>query len=232
MPPSIPPNCVGKLLSLELIMQIEKQHIIHWIDLCAQTYQENKIYLDELDSDLGDGDHGFNISRGFSSAASDLVQLQKQSISTIFKNTGLTLRVYSGGASGIFYSTFFFCASNAVGSRTHLTLAQLLDALRQGCEGVISRGRALRGDKTMCDVWLPTLETGKAQLEIGLAESEVLDMMKEIAEESAVSTVDMQAKKGQARQLGKKSIGYQDPGATSSLLMIKALVSTLKTELG
>ncbi|NGZ14732.1 dihydroxyacetone kinase subunit L [Vibrio aestuarianus] len=212
-------------------MQIEKQHIIHWIELCAQTYQENKVYLDELDSDLGDGDHGFNMSRGFSSAANHSAQLQKQSISTILKNTGLTLRVYAGGASGIFYSTFFFCASNAVGSRTHLTLSQLLDALRQGCEGVISRGRALRGDKTMCDVWLPTLETGKTHLESGLADNEVLEMMQKIAEESVVSTVDMQAKKGRARQLGKESIGYQDPGATSSLLMLKALVNTLKTDL-
>ncbi|ASU21266.1 dihydroxyacetone kinase subunit L [Vibrio qinghaiensis] len=211
-------------------MQIEKQHIIQWIALCAQTYREHQIYLDELDSDIGDGDHGFNMSRGFSSAANNLDQLHKQSISTILKNTGLTLSMHLGGAGGMFYSTFFFCASNAVGNRTHISLEQLIEVLKQGTEGIISRGRANKGDKTMCDVWLPTLEAIKS-LEAGVSDEEVLERMQKAAEESAVSTVDMQAKKGRARRLGKDSVGYQDPGATSTLLMIKALGIALKSKL-
>ena len=213
------------------MMQIEKQHIIDWIERCAKTYQENQVYLDGLDSDIGDGDHGFNMSRGFSAAAKDLEALHKQSISTILKNTGLSLRMYLGGASGIFYSTFFFCASQSAGSRTHLSLAQLFDALKHGAEGIVTRGKAQKGDKTMCDVWLPALEVAKSQAETALSTDELLDQVLKVAQEAAISTLDMQAKKGRAQQLGKESIGYQDPGATSTLLMIEALITTLKNKL-
>ncbi|MBR9786652.1 MAG: dihydroxyacetone kinase subunit L [Vibrionaceae bacterium] len=212
-------------------MQIEKQHIIHWLELCHSTYQENQTYLDELDSDIGDGDHGHNLSRSFAAVAKELDALQKQSISTILKNTGLTLRMYLGGASGIFYSTFFFCVSNSIGSRTHLSPTQLFEALKHGADGIAARGKAKQGDKTMYDVWAVALETAKSHSNSELTVDEFLDVVLKSAETAAISTVDMEAAKGRAQQKGKESVGHQDPGATSSYLMIKSLVTALKSEL-
>lgn len=212
-------------------MQIEKQHIIHWLKLCGIAFQENRAYLNELDSDIGDGDHGNNLSRGFAAVAKELEVLQKQSISTILKNTGLNLRMYVGGDGGMFYSTFFFCVSRSIGSRTHLSLPQLLDALKHGTDGIAARGKAKKGDKTMYDVWVTTQESAKELASDEIADDELLEVILNNAELAAVSTVDMEATKGRAQHKGKESIGYQDPGATSSYLMIKSLVTALKSEL-
>lgn len=204
-------------------MQIEKNQIINWLELCAQSYAENQDFLTDLDRDIGDADHGLNMNRGFKKVAETLPTVEKQNISTILKNTGMTLLSSVGGASGPLYGTLFIRSAASVGTREQLSFEELIDALKSGVDGVISRGKAEQGDKTMCDVWLPVLNTTKAQLESGVSPDHLLDEMVELAEKSAVSTIEMQAKKGRASYLGERSIGHQDPGATSSLLMIKAL---------
>ncbi len=204
-------------------MQIEKQHIINWLELCAVSYEENQDFLTDLDRDTGDADHGLNMNRGFKKVKETLPKVEKQNISTILKNTGMTLLSSVGGASGPLYGTLFIRTAASVGSRESLTFQELIDDLKSGVDGVISRGKAEQGDKTMCDVWLPVLNEMKTSLEGGTSPDHLLDEMVEVAEKSATSTIEMQAKKGRASYLGERSIGHQDPGATSSLLMIKAL---------
>ncbi|MGF1724881.1 dihydroxyacetone kinase subunit DhaL [Photobacterium nomapromontoriensis] len=204
-------------------MQIEKNQIINWLELCAVAYEENQDFLTDLDRDIGDADHGLNMNRGFKKVAETLPKVEKQNIATILKNTGMTLLSSVGGASGPLYGTLFIRTAASLGTREQLSFAELIDALKGGVDGVISRGKAEQGDKTMCDVWLPVLNTTKASLESGISPDHLLDEMVEIAEKSAVSTIEMQAKKGRASYLGERSIGHQDPGATSSLIMIKAL---------
>lgn len=208
-------------------MQIEKQQIINWLELCAKTYADNQDFLTDLDRDIGDADHGLNMNRGFTKVAQTLPKVVEQNIATIFKNTGMTLLSSVGGASGPLYGTLFIRAAAAVGSREQLSLDELVDVLKSGVEGVISRGKAELGDKTMCDVWLPVLNGAKSMLESGASKEHFLDELVSIAEKSAVATIEMQAKKGRASYLGERSIGHQDPGATSSLLMIKALRQAL-----
>ncbi|CAH1540041.1 dihydroxyacetone kinase subunit L [Vibrio owensii] len=204
-------------------MQIEKNQIINWLELCAQSYAENQDFLTDLDRDIGDADHGLNMNRGFKKVAETLPSVEKQNIATILKNTGMTLLSSVGGASGPLYGTLFIRTAASVGTREQLSFEELIDALKSGVDGVISRGKAEQGDKTMCDVWLPVLNTTKSQLESGISPGHLLDEMVDLAEKSAVSTIEMQAKKGRASYLGERSVGHQDPGATSSLLMIKAL---------
>ncbi|USD67716.1 dihydroxyacetone kinase subunit DhaL [Vibrio sp. SCSIO 43136] len=204
-------------------MQIEKKHIINWLELCAQTYQEQQDFLTDLDRDIGDADHGLNMNRGFKKVAENLPKVAEQNISTILKNTGMTLLSSVGGASGPLYGTLFIRSAAAVGSREQLSYEELIDVLKGGVDGVISRGKAEQGDKTMCDVWLPVLESAKEAIGKGAQGEDLLNTMVETAEKSAVATIEMQAKKGRASYLGERSIGHQDPGATSSLMMVKAL---------
>lgn len=151
-------------------MQIEKNQIINWLELCAQSYAENQDFLTDLDRDIGDADHGLNMNRGFKKVAETLPSVEKQNIATILKNTGMTLLSSVGGASGPLYGTLFIRTAASVGTREQLSFEELIDALKSGVDGVISRGKAEQGDKTMCDVWLPVLNTTKSQLESGISQ--------------------------------------------------------------
>lgn len=204
-------------------MQIEKTHLINWLELCAQTYAENQDLLTDLDRDIGDADHGLNMNRGFKKVSEIVPNIEKQNIAAILKNTGMTLLSSVGGASGPLYGTLFIRAAATVGTREQLSFEELIDALKGGVDGVIARGKAEQGDKTLCDVWLPVLSHTKAQIAEGASEAQMWNDMVTMAEKSALATIEMQAKKGRASYLGERSIGHQDPGAVSSLLMIKAL---------
>lgn len=209
-------------------MQIEKQHIVNWLALCAKAFDDNQKFLTDLDRDIGDSDHGQNLNRGFKLVAQNLPKVEKQNISTILKNTGMALHSNVGGASGPLYGTLFVRAAATVGTREQLSFEQLVEALKSGVDGIISRGKAEVGDKTMCDVWLPVIEVAMTLSASGCSADKVLDKMIDAAEKGAVSTIEMQAQKGRASLLGETSIGHQDPGATSSLLMIKALAQAIR----
>ncbi|WP_117232860.1 dihydroxyacetone kinase subunit DhaL [Vibrio maerlii] len=209
-------------------MQIEKQQIVNWLSLCAKAYDENKDFLTDLDRDLGDSDHGLHINRGFKIVSDNLPTFEKQNISTILKNTGMTLLYNVGGASGPLYGTLFVRAAAAVGTREQLSFEELIESLKSGVDGIVARGKANVGDKTMCDVWLPVIEQMRSQIATGAHIDSLLECMVATAEKGAVSTIEMQASKGNASTLGKRSIGHQDPGATSSLIMIKALAQAMK----
>lgn len=204
-------------------MKIQNKHIIAWLNRCAINLAEQQDFLTDLDRDIGDADHGLNMNRGFSAVKATLPDIERQHIGNILKNTGMKLLSSVGGASGPLYGTLFIRASATVGARTELSMGEWLDCLEEGVAGVIARGKAEQGDKTLCDVWVPVLSAAKSNLQAGMSEASLLTTMVQDAATAVNNTINMQAKKGRASYLGARSVGYQDPGATSSWLVIKAM---------
>jgi len=204
-------------------MKIHNKHIIAWLEHCAVYMAEQQDFLTNLDRDIGDADHGLNMNRGFAAVKAILPEIERQHIGNILKNAGMKLLSSVGGASGPLYGTLFIRTSAAIGVRTELSIEEWLDCLQEGISGVIARGKAEQGDKTLCDVWVPVLHAAKVNLQAGMSESELLRVMEQDAVTAVNNTINMQAKKGRASYLGARSVGHQDPGATSSWLMIKAM---------
>lgn len=199
---------------------ITKAQVLRWIELSRQAMDEQRDYLTELDTAIGDGDHGLNMQRGFTKAAEKVAAVADKDIGTILKTLGMTLLSQVGGASGPLYGTFFMKATLPANGKQAISLEELIAMLKAGMEGVIARGRAEAGDKTLCDVWLPVLQFLE---NADLPTAQRLQSAVEIAEESVAATIPLIAKKGRASYLGERSQGHQDPGATSSYYLIKAL---------
>ncbi|OQX28664.1 MAG: dihydroxyacetone kinase subunit L [Spirochaeta sp. LUC14_002_19_P3] len=199
-----------------------------FFDKLAQTYSENEEYLTDLDSAIGDADHGVNLKRGFTAAQKQLAETEQNSIGDLLKTVSMQLIKTVGGASGPLYGTFFLKASMAAGNARELDAVQLCKAFEEGVAGLIARGKAEVGDKTMIDTWVPAMEAMKEAAKN--APSSVREMLVQgaaAAETGMKSTVDIIAKKGRASYLGERSRGHQDPGATSSYLMLKTAAETL-----
>lgn len=145
-------------------MKISKQQILKWLELCQQVMDEKRDYLTELDTVIGDGDHGLNMQRGFSKAIEKAKTVEDKDIGTILKTVGMTLLSQVGGASGPLYGTFFIKAAQSTNAKEALSFSDLLLCLEQGVEGIVQRGKAEIGDKTMCDLWLPLLEELKKRI--------------------------------------------------------------------
>lgn len=196
---------------------------VKWIKSLQQVYAEHKDYLTQLDSDIGDADHGINMDRGFTMVSKELDNQPPKSIYTALMTTSRTLIKTIGGASGPLYGTFFLELAKALKGIDEATLPEVADAFKAGVDGVIKRGKASPGDKTMLDVLLPAVETmQKNSQEEGVTNSEVMREVVAVAEKGVENTIEMVAKKGRASYLGERSRGHQDPGATSSYYMLKA----------
>lgn len=197
----------------------------HWLARSAVVLQEQKDWLTDLDREIGDGDHGVNMARGFAKAVEKIQPLPPETLpAEIFKTVGMTLLSSIGGASGPLYGTFFIKAAQAAGQQTQWDTATLAAIFRAGTDGIIARGKAEGGDKTMVDVWLPVcsgLENSTLDL------STALNFAAETANHAMQATAPMLAKKGRASYLGERSIGHIDAGAASSYLIIQALADTL-----
>ncbi|MDG4947998.1 dihydroxyacetone kinase subunit DhaL [Actinobacillus equuli subsp. haemolyticus] len=208
-------------------MAISKQQILQWLENCNQVMTEQRDFLTQLDTEIGDGDHGLNMQRGFSKALEKVATVSDKDIGTILKTVGMTLLSQVGGASGPLYGTLFIKGSQVANGKEQLTFEELISIFKAGVEGIVARGRAELGDKTMCDVWLPLLDE-LAQADHTQPEAVLLDQAVEKAKNFANATVPMMAKKGRASYLGERSIGHADPGATSSYYLIKALAAAVK----
>lgn len=210
-------------------MVIIKEQIIRWLEKVADVMRDNKEYLTELDSAIGDADHGINMNRGFSKVKEQLPKIAENDIGTILKTIGMTLMSSVGGASGPLYGTLFMRCGMALASKEQLDTADLLTLLKSGTEGILQRGKPNLGDKTMYDVWEPAVESfEKSAAGNGNSLIASLEEAVRTADEAKTATIDMLAKKGRASYLGERSIGHQDPGATSSYLMLNALLETLQ----
>ncbi|RMG97373.1 MAG: dihydroxyacetone kinase subunit L [Chloroflexi bacterium] len=211
-------------------MVVTKPQIVRWLEKVAAVLDENKEYLTQLDSAIGDADHGINMSRGFGKVMEKLPGVADKDIGNILKTTGMTLISSVGGASGPLYGTFFMRSGMAMAAKEELSDQDLYQLLKAGVDGIVQRGRAQPGDKTMYDAWLPALEAMKNKLEDGADLLAALKTAVAAAEQGMKNTIPMQAKKGRASYLGERSIGHQDPGATSSYLILNALLETLQEQ--
>lgn len=202
---------------------------MQWLQRYAAVLNENKEYLTQLDSAIGDADHGINMVRGFGKVMEKLPTVADKDIGNVLKTTGMALISSVGGASGPLYGTFFMRSGMAVGTKEELSDEDLFALLSAGTDGILQRGRPQLQDKTMYDMWQPALAAMRAALDAG---SDTLTALRETvatAEKAMKATIPLQARKGRASYLGERSIGHQDPGATSSYLMLKTLLETLES---
>jgi dihydroxyacetone kinase-like protein len=212
----------------EHAMAVTKQQVVQWLEHTAAVLSDNKDYLTQLDSPIGDADHGINMNRGFKAVLTKLPSVADKDIGNILKTTGMALISSVGGASGPLYGTFFMRSGASALSKEELTNEDLLQLFLDGVEGIVQRGRPQLGDKTMFDAWAPALEAMQAAL---INRNDTVAAMRSVlaaAEQGMKNTIPLQARKGRASYLGERSIGHQDPGATSTYLMLKALLETLE----
>ncbi len=212
---------------------INQQQIIDWIDNFTAVIAENKDYLTELDAAIGDADHGINMNRGFQKVREKLptvIDKDIKDIGTILKTVSMTLISTVGGASGPLYGTFFLKASAVAAHKNELTPEELVKLLQAGLEGVIQRGKAQLEDKTMIDALAPAVDAFNQSLAHNDSVIEGLQKAVNAGEEGMKKTIPLIARKGRASYLGERSIGHQDPGATSSYLMLKTLLEAVQKD--
>lgn len=207
-------------------MSVTRDDVITWLNNCGQVIAENKDYLTQLDSDIGDADHGVNMDRGFKAALAKLPSVADKDIGTVFKSVGMTLVSTVGGAGGPLYGTFFMQAGTASANKLELSAADWAAALESAINGVIARGKANPGDKTMIDALLPALAALKQAVADGSEMGDALRRSAAAAEQGMKDTIPLVARKGRASYLGERSAGHQDPGATSSYLILKTAADT------
>ncbi len=196
-----------------------------WLTLCAQAMAEHRLELIELDRAIGDSDHGENMDRGFQAVLDKLAEAAPETPGAVLKLTAMTLMSKVGGAAGPLYGTAFLRAATAVGDSAEIDPAAWADALAAARDGIVARGKAEPGDKTMVDAWTPAAEAAKAAADE--ASPEILTVLvaaAEAAEAGAAATDPLVARKGRASYLGERSIGHRDPGAASSALILRAAV--------
>ena len=182
--------------------------------------------LIELDAAIGDADHGANMDRGFQAVLKKLTEVADKDIGAIFKAVGMALVSTVGGAGGPLYGTFFLQAGASTAGKTELGLSDWTAALEAAVNGVILRGKGLPGDKTMLDALLPAVESLKKSAGSGEGFAPALQASAEAARQGMLATIPLVARKGRASYLGERSAGHQDPGATSSYLLLKAATDT------
>jgi len=207
-------------------MAISRDDALQWIQACAKTMAENRDYLTQLDAAIGDADHGANMDRGFKAVMNKMPEISDKDIGTIFKTVGMTLISTVGGAGGPLYGTFFLQAGMKTAGKMELSLDDWAGIIEAALNGVVARGKADLGDKTMVDALTPAVNTLKQAAESGLTIGQALQQSAEAAKQGMESTIPLVARKGRASYLGERSAGHQDPGATSSYLLLKAAVDT------
>jgi dihydroxyacetone kinase-like protein len=198
-----------------------------WLGLLADALEEHREELTRLDSAIGDADHGTNMTRGFRAVRERVLGQDGADLQGVLRQTGMALISTVGGAGGPLYGTLFVRMGQAVAGREALTLPELRDALAAGVQGVVDRGKAQRGDKTMVDALGPAVEALTAAVDAGHEPAAALRQAAEAARTGAAETVPMLARKGRASYLGERSVGHQDPGATSSALLVDTLADSV-----
>jgi dihydroxyacetone kinase-like protein len=197
-----------------------------WVKAFAATVAENREYLTRLDSAIGDADHGTNMDRGMKAVLAKVEALEGDDIGAMLKTAGMTLVSTVGGAGGPLYGTLFLQMGTATAGKSELEPEDWAAALEAAVNGVQMRGKAEPGDKTMIDALIPARDAFSSALADGASFADALRKSAEAAEEGMRATIPLVAKKGRASYLGDRSAGHQDPGATSSQLLIKTAAET------
>lgn len=208
---------------------IRREDVIKVLEDIASTIEKNKDYLTELDSAIGDGDHGINLNRGFTEVRRKLDELKEnEDIGAILKIVGSTLISSVGGSVGFLYGTAFTRAGKAVENKRQIDIKDLAKLFDAAEKGIMDVGGARLGDKTMLDAIHPAVEALKEAANKNLTLIEALEKSVKAAEHGVKRTVEMTAKKGRSMYLGERSRGHQDVGATSFYLIIRSSLETLK----
>lgn len=213
-------------------MQINAEQVLKFIEMVAATVKEQRDYLTQLDSAIGDADHGINLDRGFSAVIAKLPTVADKDIGAILKTVGTTLVSTVGGASGPLYGTAFLRAGMATADRFELGPDDVVVALQAALEGIQARGKAQRGEKTMVDAIAPGIDALKEALAAGDDFGAALRTSVEATRQGMEATTPMLATKGRASYLGERSIGHQDPGATSAYLIAQAMLRVIEPREG
>jgi dihydroxyacetone kinase-like protein len=198
-----------------------------WLAEVAGSLEEERDFLTQLDAAIGDADHGVNMHRGFTAVMRRVDALEAATPGQLLKTTGRTFVSTVGGAAGPLYGTAFLQAGESLGDGDAFGPRRLLEALRASLEGVQRVGAASEGDKTMVDALAPALAAYQLEVRTGGSLETAVRAAREAAADGARATVPMQARKGRASYLGERSVGHQDPGATSSALIVAALGRSL-----
>ena len=207
-------------------MSVSYDDADRWVRAFATTIADNKEYLTDLDSAIGDADHGINMNRGMQAVLAKIDGLETNDIGLLFKTVGMTLVSTVGGAGGPLYGTLFLQLGVATGGMTEIDAKAWLEALRAAVSGVQARGKAEAGDKTMLDALMPARDALAEAVGEGAGFAEALRRSMEAGEDGAKATIPLVARKGRASYLGERSAGHQDPGATSSYLLLKTAAET------
>jgi len=198
-----------------------------WIREFARLVAVNRDLLTHLDSAIGDADHGINMDRGMSAVVAALDDERPANAAALLKLVGMQLVSTTGGASGPLYGTLFLRMATAAGDVGSLDADGFAKALRAGLDGVVARGKAEAGDKTMYDALAPSVDALDVALAGGAPLGSALRTAVAAAEAGRDATIPMLARKGRASYLGERSVGHQDPGATSVALLVAAAASSL-----
>ncbi|EAR25005.1 Dihydroxyacetone kinase [marine actinobacterium PHSC20C1] len=206
---------------------ISLDHVVAWLARFRELVTEQQSYLTELDSAIGDADHGANMVRGMNAVVEKVGAAPATAADELLKSVGMTLVTSVGGAAGPLYGTLFLRMGVSAGPVAELDGAAFGAALRAGLDGVVARGKAEAGDKTMFDAINPALDAWDAAVAGGADIAAAASAALAAAEKGRDSTEPLVARKGRASYLGERSTGHLDPGATSSTLLFQALADTV-----
>jgi dihydroxyacetone kinase-like protein len=207
---------------------IDCAQIIEWLRNAATMIDNHREELTTLDAAIGDADHGVNLARGFDQVRVRSSTWPTDNIGAILHAAGMTLMSTVGGASGMLYGNFFLRAAEAAGDKSALTPGEVVQMLATGRDGIVQRGRAAPGDKTMLDVWTPAVAAAQRALAAGDDLPAIVAAAVNAAESGVRDTTPLQARRGRASYLGERSIGHIDPGAASSHLILQALAQSIQ----
>jgi dihydroxyacetone kinase-like protein len=209
-------------------MSVSVGQVIEILIKIGEKINDNKDFLSELDAAIGDGDHGLNMSRGFTAVVEKIKDEQGKDIGDILKKTGMTLVSTVGGASGPLYGTAFMKAGAAISGKEEINIGDFIDILEAALAGVKMRGKSHLGEKTMIDALEPAINALKSSVDSKLSSVEALCAAKDAAYKGVEHTKEIIATKGRASYLGERSIGHQDAGATSSYLILETIYEAIK----
>ena len=207
-------------------MSVGHDDVVRWVGAFAEAIAENKEYLTALDAAIGDADHGINMNRGMQAVMAKLEAGDPEDIGALLKTVGMALVSSVGGAGGPLYGTFFLQLGSKATGKDELTDDDWVAMLAAAVEGVQMRGKAEPNDKTMVDALIPARDALAAAVATGEPFADALHASAAAAEEGMKATIPLVARKGRASYLGERSAGHQDPGATSSWLLLKTAADT------
>lgn len=206
-------------------MNTEK--VIQIISQMSCRMEKEKEFLTDLDNAIADGDHGINMARGFSAVEQKIAGLGDKDIGTVLKTVGMTLVSAVGGSAGPLYGTAFMKSGMAMGTKSEMNISDFVNCLKVSVDGVMQRGKAVQGEKTMLDAMIPALNAMEKAVSENLNHKDVLLCGVNAAKSGVEFTKTIAATKGRASYIGERSIGHQDPGATSFTFLLEEVANSL-----